>query len=249
MPPSPLHLMHSTASIPLAFIAGLFGSAHCIGMCGPFVLAIGSGARNSAGALLRQLAYTGGRMTMYGTIGAFAGLVGQALQKQSPAVLRLPAVLSVVAGGLLVWQGIVLLLGKGANKPSGGTACLTESFFSPIARARSLGQSFVAGVLTGLLPCGLLYGMVALAAASGEMLTGAGTLAAFAAGTAPPLIALGWSARLFAQWQAPTRARMLQGGGVLLIVAGGLSVARGVQYWQSFATPESSTCPFCAKDQ
>jgi sulfite exporter TauE/SafE len=239
--------MLSTASIPLAFIAGLFGSVHCIGMCGPFVLAIGSGARNNTSALLRQLAYTGGRIAMYATIGAFAGLVGEALQKQSPAVLRLPAVLSVLAGGLLVWQGIKLLSGKRENKLSNGAACLTESFFNPIARARSFGQSFVAGVLTGLLPCGLLYGMVALVAASGEMLTGAGTLAAFAAGTAPPLIALGWSARLFAHWQSPARARMFQAVGVLLLLAGGLSVARGVQYWRSFATPESPACPFCAK--
>jgi uncharacterized protein len=241
--------MFSTASILLAFVAGLFGSAHCVGMCGPFVLAIGSGTHNHAGALLRQLIYTGGRIVMYGLIGAVAGLVGETLQKQSHTVLRLPAVFSVIAGGLLLWQGAVMLVGKGGTKSSSGLSCLAESFFSPIARARSLGQVFVAGVLTGLLPCGLLYGMVALAAASGEMLTGAGMLAAFAAGTAPPLIVLGWSAKLLSNWQPPARARMLRTVGVLLLLAGSLSVARGVQYWRSFATPDAPSCPFCAKQQ
>ena len=43
--------------LPLVFLGGLLGSAHCVGMCGGFALSIGLGARGFAANLGRQLIY------------------------------------------------------------------------------------------------------------------------------------------------------------------------------------------------
>ena len=47
------------------------------------------------------------------------------------------------------------------------------------------------GILLGFIPCGLLYGAVTIAAASGDALAGAFAMAAFAAGTMPALVGVG----------------------------------------------------------
>ena len=48
--------------LPLVFLGGLLGSAHCVGMCGGFALTIGLGARDVAANVCRQLVYTAGRI-------------------------------------------------------------------------------------------------------------------------------------------------------------------------------------------
>lgn len=57
-----------------AFVAGLLGGVHCIGMCGGIVGTLALEARGSAAA--RQLAYNTGRIAAYAMAGTFAGLAG-----------------------------------------------------------------------------------------------------------------------------------------------------------------------------
>src|SRR5690606_2384539 len=47
----------------LIFLGGLLGSAHCIGMCGGFAIAIGAGATRWSSNALRQVIYSLGRIT------------------------------------------------------------------------------------------------------------------------------------------------------------------------------------------
>jgi hypothetical protein len=42
---------------PLLVVSGMVGAAHCLGMCGPFVLAIGAAAADWRTNLRRQVAY------------------------------------------------------------------------------------------------------------------------------------------------------------------------------------------------
>ena len=46
--------------LPLVFLGGLLGSAHCVGMCGGFAVSIGLGSRGFAANLRRQVIYTAG---------------------------------------------------------------------------------------------------------------------------------------------------------------------------------------------
>ncbi|MDX1532394.1 MAG: sulfite exporter TauE/SafE family protein, partial [Rhodothermales bacterium] len=82
--------------LPLVFAAGLLGSAHCVGMCGGFVLAL----RHPARARLHQGLYFAGKTLTYTLFGAAAGAFGAALS----------AALGPVQDGLAVGLGLVLVV-------------------------------------------------------------------------------------------------------------------------------------------
>ena len=78
--------------LPLVLMSGLLGSAHCLGMCGGFALAIGGGATNVRSNLARQLVYTAGRVFTYMVFGhpegglegiapAVDGVIGEQLSR------------------------------------------------------------------------------------------------------------------------------------------------------------------------
>ena len=65
----------------LAFLAGMAGSTHCLGMCGGIVAAIALRARdaNPGTRRLILLAYNVGRISTYTILGILAGLLGATL--------------------------------------------------------------------------------------------------------------------------------------------------------------------------
>ena len=67
-----------TALIATVLGASLLGSAHCAGMCGGFVAFYAGGAASLRGraAWSCHLAYNGGRLAAYATLGGAAGLLG-----------------------------------------------------------------------------------------------------------------------------------------------------------------------------
>ena len=60
-----------------AFILGLLGSFHCIGMCGPLVLAMPFHSFDGNKKILPMLFYHFGKSISYGMLGIFAGALGK----------------------------------------------------------------------------------------------------------------------------------------------------------------------------
>lgn len=193
-----MHVAGQPASLPASlFLAGLAGSlVHCVGMCGPFVLGqvladAESGATGSYGEWRRLrgaalLPYHLGRATTYTALGAIAG-AATAVFAATAAFGWLSGALLVVAAGLMLLQAAGLA--AGARSPL--TPLLT-SLAAPLSASRGPAGRYVLGVVLGFLPCGLLYGALAAAAGTASAREGALALAAFAAGTAPALVAVGW---------------------------------------------------------
>ncbi len=203
-------------------MAGLVGSlTHCAGMCGPLVAAqsLERAARRgpSEGEIWRRLAggalipYQLGRTTTYVALGAAASLPVTAGSRLL-SVTWLPPVLLWAAAAFFLWQGLIKLeavpaplaaiLGTRGAATSGPTLGLLR----PIgAVARHLmknpvgAQGYVLGLLLGFLPCGLLYGAIAAAAATGDSLAAAFAMLAFAAGTFPLSWAIGFGSRFATQ--------------------------------------------------
>ena len=67
---------------------------------------------------------------------------------------------------------------------------------------------YALGVVLGFLPCGLLYGALAAAGGTASAYAGALALAAFALGTVPALVAVGWGG-LIARRQLRSLARWI----------------------------------------
>jgi uncharacterized protein len=185
-------------ALPVAlFFAGLAGSVtHCIGMCGPFVLGqvMADAERGPAGRYgeWRRLAgaalvpYHLGRLTTYTALGAVASSV-TAIFTSTAVFAWLAGLLLIAAACLMVLQAFGLSMGT-YSPLSAGLARLAgplSSSHHPLAR-------YALGVVLGFLPCGLLYGALAAAAGTASARHGAFVMAAFAAGTVPALIAVGW---------------------------------------------------------
>jgi sulfite exporter TauE/SafE len=167
----------------LAF--GFLGSLHCVLMCGPLAVA---GCRGLGARAPGALGYFGGRLLSYSFAGALFGQLGaHAACKLSLPVIQRGLLLAVA--GLAVLRGLRLFRARGApqlvqlGRPGSGGP--TTSLLGALLPRRGLAL----GLATGVLPCGLLAGGWALAAAAGQPLGGAVVMVAFCFATTPALLA------------------------------------------------------------
>ncbi|MCC5794087.1 MAG: sulfite exporter TauE/SafE family protein [Chromatiales bacterium] len=206
------------AAAGAAFLAGLAGSVHCLGMCGGIsgALALASAARQR---WLAPVLNSGGRITSYTLAGGLAGAIGAGMTRAGPGVVG--PVLTAVTALLFLSIGIGMLVQRPGLAWIEGLGARAWGRVAPLAR-RSLSLrgplgAWVGGMLWGFLPCGLVYTMLAAAAASGSALQGMVMMAAFGAGTATAVVAAGISAGPGAGW---LRARsQLRKPAALLLIA------------------------------
>ena len=183
-----------------AFIFGLLGGAHCIGMCGGIMsaltFAVPPSMRSPArlGGLL--LGYNLGRIVSYMIAGALVASLGTLLGGAHDG-LRLA--LQIVAAGMLIlmalylanwWRGLTRIEALGRRlwrhlEPLGRR-------LMPVVR---IPQSIALGAVWGWLPCGLVYSMLAWSLAGGDPWRGAALMGAFGLGTLPALLVTGVAAR------------------------------------------------------
>ncbi|WCL48949.1 sulfite exporter TauE/SafE family protein [Leptospira sp. GIMC2001] len=200
----------SFAIISAAFLQGLFGSVHCLGMCGPFVLLLHS--RNGSG-IISNLIYNIGRSISYSTIGFLLGMVGFGSNKYFYADL-----------GLYLGSSLVLILGIGYIFPffpkffnQGSPAFITKwvsGFLKRINNVKIL--SFLIGIVSGLLPCGLLYPAYSLSLLTSHPVSGALVMFAFSLGTYPMIIGLGLSGQKVLQMFQNRQYKVFLG--ILLVI-------------------------------
>jgi sulfite exporter TauE/SafE len=100
----------------------------------------------------------------------------------------------------------------------------------------------IAGVLTGFLPCGLVYGFLALASSSASVAVGLIIMVLFGLGTAPLLILAGAGASLLS---FARRQSLLRASAVCVCLTGLVSIARGVLFLQIWGAPEVARCLLC----
>ena len=174
-----------------AFVIGLIGSGHCIGMCGGIstMLTSSLGQSSQSRALQLSIGYHTGRIASYSLFGAIAGFTGAVSIKQ----LGLPlTVLQIIAGIFLVLLG--LYIGQwymGLTKIEAIGKRLWQRL-SPLNQkllpVDSLRKSLGLGALWGWLPCGLVYSTLTWSIASGSTLNGAMVMFFFGLGTVPALL-------------------------------------------------------------
>lgn len=190
-----------------SFVFGAANSLHCACMCGPLALTLRGGVQCA-------VSYHVGRAAAYGSIGVVLGGVGSALGSSSLAAPG--AIVSfVLAAGIL----LLLLVGeRGALR----IPVLSNLAARVSARTRRLSPALRAlalGVITPLLPCGLLWSAFAGAAVAGSAPDGGIVMAAFALGTLPVLfLAQSLTPRLTARF-GPHAVRLVQRAAMLLAAA------------------------------
>lgn len=209
-----------------AFILGLLGSWHCIGMCGPIALMI-PGARGK-NRLLAILLYHGGKIGAYMLIGALFGLISVFITS-----FKVQAIITISVGVIMaLLAAIPMLLNRFERKGF--------QFFSPLIRVKNqlaraldknkLEYSFYIGFLNGFIPCGMVYVAALGALAQPNMGQGVMFMAFFGIGTMPFMSLLLYASSFF---QNKFRKIALPLRTVAFFVVSSFMIWRGVANYQT----------------
>ncbi|MCW8944314.1 MAG: sulfite exporter TauE/SafE family protein [Sedimenticola sp.] len=207
-----------------AFIVGLLGGVHCIGMCGGIVGALTFGLpenkRQSFGSLLPfQLSYNLGRLISYVIAGAIMGGLGMLLAELMPIQIAQRSLL-VLAGIFMVLLGLYLsgwwMVLNRVERAGGLLWRKIEPYGRKLMPVQTPWQALGIGMVWGWVPCGLVYTMLINAVSSGGAMEGAGLMFAFALGTLPNLLAMGLLAGAAARLARSNLARKIAGITVIL---------------------------------
>lgn len=242
------------AILASALLAGLAGSLHCVGMCGP-ILAGFSAAFPSRpveltidpalrGRKMRMriawdfAAYHAGRIWTYALLGLLSGIFGHWLRAGS-AWLGWQQVAAGALSLMVIFSGVALLgFVPGRAKRAGAAESVWarriknlpviqgfRTLLGALVRARGLTPRLLLGAVMGFLPCGLVYAMLALAAMLPSPWLSAASMAVFGVGTLPGLTAV-----LLVVHAVPLRFRIYgpRLAAVLLIATGSWMFARSL---------------------
>jgi sulfite exporter TauE/SafE len=196
-----------TSSLLSLFLLGLSGTGHCLGMCGPLVLAF----PGKSGKFDSHLCYHAGRIFTYTVIGVLMGSLGLALAKlvsvtgldYLATLARIQLVFSLLAGIFLAIFGLGQLgiLGQSEwliiSNPQiiPGYRFIVRSAFKRSDRWLMV----VTGMFMGFIPCGLSFAAFSRALAASRPMEGGAFLFAFGLGTLPGLLLLGTGASVMAR--------------------------------------------------
>jgi sulfite exporter TauE/SafE len=209
-----------------AFTIGLFGSIHCVGMCGPIALALPYGQGSKWRVLRGALYYNLGRILTYMALGLLIGVIGQGLALagwQRYYSILLGALLLVAAA--LAWQPEEWLI----RQPVFGQLYLgLKRRLGHSLRGTGYRAFWQTGLLNGLLPCGLVYLAIAGALNSPGPLWSAAYMALFGLGTFP-LMLITISAGQVAGSRLRSGLRKLYPA--FLVLLGLLFIYRGVAFY------------------
>ncbi len=216
--------MNDWVTLASAFVVGLLGGVHCVGMCGGIVTALTFGLpaerRQRVGAMLPfLLAYNTGRIASYTLAGALMGGAGLLLAQLAPVqtaqrVLLVVAALFMVAMGLYIagwWTGLGRL-----ERLGGALWRRLEPYGRRLLPVQQPGQALALGALWGWLPCGLVYSALVWAVSSGGAWQGAALMLAFGLGTLPNLLLMGAAAGAISRLARRPLIRQVAGAAVLL---------------------------------
>jgi sulfite exporter TauE/SafE len=191
------------------FFIGFVGSVHCVGMCGPLVLAYSLHVKRTGGGapsaitplwergLAHHIAFHSGRILSYGLLGILSAALLQRIGSiQLQGNLRGGATL--FGGILMIFFGLVLLKMVPLPGFSASFSTASISFWKrllpPLFQSQHLGSKAVLGLAAGFLPCGLSWAMIVKSATTANVGEGFLTMVSFGLGTVPALFLIGFSA-------------------------------------------------------
>lgn len=206
-----------------AFVVGLLGGVHCVGMCGGIVGALSLGMPDSGGSRWTiQLAYNLGRISSYTIAGGLAGGLGFFFSGLMP-VQQAQQVLLVFAGLFMILLGMYLAgwwnLLLRVEQAGGWLWKRIEPLGRGLLPVRDARHALMLGVLWGWLPCGLVYSVLIWSVSAGGVLHGGLLMLAFGLGTLPNLLLMGVAASQLQRLVRKPWVRQLAGGLIVLFGA------------------------------
>lgn len=169
---------------------GLFGSMHCVGMCGPLAMALPVHHLSNVKRFTVLLLYQLGRIVTYASLGLLFGFAGRHIY-----IAGFQQWFSIGMGVLIFVLLIQYYCYKKTVQPAFMLAFYkkVQGVIITLLRSEKHSVSYLLlGMANGLLPCGMVY--VAIAAALTGSTVGEGVLfmAMFGLGTLPAMMAISY---------------------------------------------------------
>ncbi|MFQ5769609.1 MAG: sulfite exporter TauE/SafE family protein [bacterium] len=219
----------------LYFLMWLLGSAHCIGMCGPIVLAYSIPLKAASGRkqpdsffianqLMAHVTYNSGRVLMWVFLGMTLATIGGIIN----SLAQIENIMAIVGGTLILLLGIekLGLLPRFRFGDNNGHRIFRfyQRAFQLLITETSLNGKLALGLLNGLLPCGFSYALLVKAAVAGSALKGGLVMFSFGSGTVPALLLTGLLATKisdkFRRWGEGIAVAIVLLLGIVLILRG-----------------------------
>lgn len=168
-----------------ALVLGFLSSFHCIGMCGPIALAVGSSSGKKY--LFNKILYNLGRSLTYALLGLLIGSIGFSL-----SLTGIQQGISVAMGVLVV---VLSLSFKYADRfltfpVLSKFVSWIKSTLGKLLQSGSKLAFFTTGIVNGLLPCGMVYMALVVALGMQSPIDGGIYMFFFGIGTIPLLLVL-----------------------------------------------------------
>ena len=211
---------------------GIVGSLHCMGMCGPIVVALPLKNQNLFTRILGAILYNSGRVATYGVLGLLFGLLGRGIhmagfQQWTSIILGIAMIVSVLFP--FVFREKITV----GNLLAGMAARLITRLKKLFA-SRSYRSLLLIGLLNGLLPCGLVYVAIAGAISSGSVVSGSLFMVLFGLGTIPLLLLAALASDAIGQ---RIRVKMQRAVPYFVFFLGVLFILRGMSLGIPFISP------------
>ena len=218
-----------------AFMLGLLGSFHCVGMCGPIALSLPLKDNGIWEKFSGAIFYNSGRIITYVAFGFIFGVIGRSF-----AVFGYQQWLSIFLGLLILF---FIILPKRLSSFKSNNSFLT--FFQKVRSAlaglfvkRNFSSLFSIGLLNGLLPCGMVYMAAAIATATGGVISSMIFMAFFGLGTLPMM----WSIAFFGNYVSISlRQKIRKAYPYMMTLMACLLILRGMGLGIPYVSPKITT--------
>ncbi|KIO76379.1 membrane protein [Pedobacter lusitanus] len=220
----------------LAFLIGLMGSVHCLGMCGPLAFAVPTLKKGWGFLVLDKLSYQGGRVIAYCILGAIIGLIGRQIW-----LAGVQQYISIISGLLILIAAISKLLKFSAGRIN---SRLLQPFNRLLGYAlKHQANHLIIGIVNGFLPCGLVYLALTGALNTGTVKTAVEYMFWYGLGTVPLMFIAGISAGFTT---AIFRRKINNVIPYLMIVLGIWFIFRGMELNIPYISPAKTGTSICS---
>lgn len=200
-----------------SFLMGVFSGGHCLGMCGPLVLALPVDEKSVWKSVWLRIVYNSGRVFMYTLLGALTGSVAWLFD-----LPKLQANIATASGLLLIAVALFQLMPQFRLGVFSRLHAALFKVVSPLIQKGGVLRFWVLGMLNGVLPCGMVAGALMVSIAAQNLGMSMLSMFFFGLGTFPLMlifsmmgIYLSARVRKTLSWAGPLYAIVL---GVLLLL-------------------------------
>ncbi|MBF0276576.1 MAG: sulfite exporter TauE/SafE family protein [SAR324 cluster bacterium] len=217
--------MESIFAIDLTFLVllGLTGSLHCAGMCGAICSTYSLSIEQSNTRSLWKFhsAYMAGRLLAYGWIGALLGTLGMAFYTAMTPDSNWRDLGGLLAGVILIAGGLSSLFQQKWPENIALWISKSMSWLIPSLQRWQLSNSpwrvMPLGMISGILPCGLMWAAEMQAFASNSLVRGMLIMLTFCLITSPAILLTG---TIISKISPHFRFRSVQFAGIIVILMG-----------------------------